>query len=159
MHFYFTCLGSDSGPYELLQRCRSEGVTVRVWIRHCVGVRGVCDGVPIVFDRHMNIVLRDVTEQYVPFRTLANGGVSAKKRKKRKKSKTVRDDPSRDHVMPSLSDGGETMSASSSHVTSSSDHVTSSLSCQVMQHAVIRQWKQLFIRGDNIVMISSPMSS
>ena len=123
--------------------CRRDGVTVRVWIRHCVGVRGVCDGVPIAFDRHMNVVLRDVVEHYVPFRTVANGGVSEGRKRKKKKSKKklltseedVRTEVASDHTPLSSA------SSSCSHVTPKS---------------VTRHLKQLFIRGDNIIMICRP---
>ena len=114
---------------------------MRVWIRHCVGVRGVCDGVPVAFDRHMNIVLRDVTERYVPFRTFSNGGVteSRSRRRKRKKKKSL-------NVEEVQTDG------------QCFDDITISTSAAVCGHvtqsAITRHVKQLFIRGDNIILIN-----
>ena len=29
---------------------------MRVWIRHCAGVRGVCEGEVTAFDKHFNLV-------------------------------------------------------------------------------------------------------
>ena len=138
---YFLSLESDLGPLELLRQCSRDGVTVRVWIRHCVGVRGVCDGVPIAFDRHMNIVLRDVVEQYVPFRTVANGGVSERKKRKKKKKKNLL----------TFEEAVETKEPSDHTIASASNSCS-----RVKPHAVTRRLKQLFIRGDNIVMINRP---
>ena len=128
----------------MLRLCRCDGVSVRVWIRHCVGVRGVCEGVPVAFDRHMNLVLHDVVERYVPFRTTANGGVtesaSKRKRAKRKKEqseeKNIEEDISRTEQSSSLS-----------RVTSLGSHV-------IPPGAITRHLNQLFIRGDNIIMIN-----
>ena len=46
----------SQGPVTLLQSCHSEGVRVQVWIRHCAGVRGVCEGMVTAFDKHFNLV-------------------------------------------------------------------------------------------------------
>lgn len=86
----------------------------------------------MAFDRHMNVVLCDVTEQCVPFRTVANGGV-AEGRRRKKKNKKKELDVEMETERPS-------------------DHVTSSLS-HVSLNAVTRHLKQVFIRGDNIIMI------
>ena len=113
---------------------------MRVVIRHCVGVRGVCDGVPVAFDRHMNIVLRNVTEWYVPFRTFSNGGIteSRRKRKKRRKKQAL-------NVEEVRSD-----EQSSSEVTLT----TAAVCSHVTEDAITRHLEQLFIRGDNIIMVS-----
>lgn len=68
------------GPLQLLQRCCENRTRVRVVTRHARGVRGVATGAHMVpygsamvanatgqlwaFDKHMNMVLRDVQEQY-----------------------------------------------------------------------------------------------
>lgn len=127
--------------------CRRDGVSVCVWIRHCVGVRGVCEGVPVAFDRHMNLVLCDVTERYVPFRTSANGGVTEScskrkriKRKNKKEQQTV----------------GESIDGESkiTEQSSSLGHVTPLGSHVIPPGAITRRLNQLFIRGDNVIMIN-----
>ena len=46
----------QSGPLSVVQRCLSDGVRVRVWVRHCAGVRGECWGKLLAFDKHLNLV-------------------------------------------------------------------------------------------------------
>ena len=130
---------------------------MRVWIRHCVGVRGMCEGVPVAYDQHMNIVLRDVVEHYTPFRTVANGGIEGSRKKKKKKKKTQA------HVEPkdvqSPVESGSKNDHSSMLVTTESsnkEHVTSIVgSATNVPEGLTRQLKQLFIRGDNVLMVAS----
>ena len=123
--------------------CHRDGITVRVWIRHCVGVRGVCEGVPVAFDRHMNLVLCDVVEQYVPFRTSANGGVTeSDSKRKRIKLKRKKKEQSEENI-----DKSRTEQSLSGHVTSLGSHV-------IPPGAITRHLNQLFIRGDNIIMVN-----
>ena len=120
-----------------------------MWIRHCVGVRGVCEGVPVVFDRHMNLVLRDVVERYVPFRTIANGGVteSASKRKRTKRKNKKMEQSEEENIEDVLR---TEQSSSLGHVTSLGSHV-------MPPGAITRRLNQLFIRGDSIIMINRPL--
>ncbi len=52
------------GPLGSLHRWRAAGAVVRVTTRHASGVRGRAVGRLVAFDRFMNLVLQDVTEQY-----------------------------------------------------------------------------------------------
>ena len=136
-------LESEQDPFELLRLCHRDGVAVRVWIRHCVGVRGMCEGVPVAFDRHMNLVLCDVIEQYVPFRTSSNGGVTeSDSKRKRRKQKGKK----KEQILSNVDDQLRTEQASSGHVISLNSHV--------IPGAITRHVNQLFIRGDNIIMVS-----
>ena len=56
-------------------------------IRHCAGIRGVCEGTLVVYDKHLNLVLREVTEWYTPFRTVANGGITVHKKARRRRER------------------------------------------------------------------------
>ena len=109
-----------------------------------MGVRGVCEGVPVAFDRHMNVVLRDVVERYVPFRTSANGGITesdSSRRKRKKKGKR------KQQSVGNVNVESRTDQSSSDSVMSLGSHV-------VPAGAATRHVHQLFIRGDNILMIS-----
>ena len=138
---------SERDPFDVLRSYHCDGVSVRVWIRHCVGVRGVCEGVPVAFDRHMNLVLRDVVERYVPFRTIANGGVteSASKRKRTKRKNKKKEQSEEENI----EDVSRTEQSSSllGHVTSLGSHV-------MPPGAITRRLNQLFIRGDSVIMIN-----
>lgn len=106
----------------------------------------MCEGVPVAFDRHMNLVLRNVVEQYVPFRTSANGGLteSDSKRKKRKRKNKGREQSTEENIDDNLR---TEQSTSVGHVTSLGSHVMPS-------GAITRRLNQLFIRGDNIIMVN-----
>jgi len=60
-----------------------------VLTRHCAGVRGMCVGRLVAFDRHMNLILNEVEEWWAPLRTASNGGISlSKNQRRRKRSQT-----------------------------------------------------------------------
>ena len=126
----------DAGPFSMLQRCRSEGQHVRVTTRHCAGVRGVCEGLIIVYDKHLNMVLAQVTEWCTPFRTVANGGITLTKNQRRSKKK-----------------------AAAKHKEEEEEEDISSKDVSVRgslrgKWEVCRTIKQLFIRGENIIHVS-----
>lgn len=56
--------GEDKGPLAWLAGRAKTRATVRVVTRHRRGIRGVAEGSLIAFDKHMNLVLRDVEERY-----------------------------------------------------------------------------------------------
>lgn len=114
-------------------------------IRHCTGVRGVCEGVVVVYDRHMNLVLREVKECYTPFRTVANGGItlskSQRQRRRRKSSKQ-----------------GEGQGKESGGVATVSEVTSEAPNCASQTWGKwerCRTVKQLFIRGDNVIYITA----
>jgi len=55
---------STSGPLFVLKQCRDEKKRVRVWTRGVAGVRGVSTGFIVAFDKHWNLALTDVDEQF-----------------------------------------------------------------------------------------------
>jgi small nuclear ribonucleoprotein (snRNP)-like protein len=52
------------GPLLLLKRAYQQKCRVRVVTRHGHGVRGVAEGTLLGFDKHFNMILRDVEEKY-----------------------------------------------------------------------------------------------
>ena len=100
-----------------------------------MGVRGVCEGVPLAFDKHMNLVLGDVTEHFQPFRTVGNGGLgSSKKKKKKKRAKKLTE---------------SNTAESGGHVTRGCSHMLLNLDSFQARHL-----SKVFVRGDNVVIIS-----
>ena len=55
----------DSGPLVVLRRCVALRKQATVWIRRADGIRGKLKGFVKVFDKHLNIVLTDASEEYV----------------------------------------------------------------------------------------------
>ncbi|CAM9453026.1 unnamed protein product [Sphacelaria rigidula] len=55
---------AGTGPYSLLHRLHAEKRRACVMIRRVNSVRGVCTGLIRGFDKHMNILLADVREDY-----------------------------------------------------------------------------------------------
>lgn len=54
----------DSGPISVLHRLRKKRVTVVV--RYVNAIRGTLTGTLLAFDKHMNMILREVVEVYSP---------------------------------------------------------------------------------------------
>lgn len=54
----------DSGPHSLLYRLRNERKRVRIVVRYVNMIRGTITGSLLAFDKHMNMILRDVEEVY-----------------------------------------------------------------------------------------------
>ncbi|KAL6783801.1 hypothetical protein ACKKBF_B05855 [Auxenochlorella protothecoides x Auxenochlorella symbiontica] len=56
--------GVSGGPLLLLKGAMASGAPLLVVTRHAHGVRGRCTGRLAAFDKHLNLVLRDVSERY-----------------------------------------------------------------------------------------------
>lgn len=54
----------SKGPFVILHRALNERKRVRVVIRYVNGIRGTLTGHIVAFDKHMNLLLRDVLEVY-----------------------------------------------------------------------------------------------
>jgi len=54
----------NSGPLSVLKKCMEAGEKVRVWTRGRDRVRGVATGFIVAFDKHWNLALTDVDEQF-----------------------------------------------------------------------------------------------
>ncbi|XP_065199777.1 U7 snRNA-associated Sm-like protein LSm11 [Planococcus citri] len=52
------------GPLTFLKKCMDEKLRVKVYTRGAVQVRGFCVGFIVAFDKHMNLVLKDVFETW-----------------------------------------------------------------------------------------------
>lgn len=52
------------GPFGWLAECVRDGRSVRIVTRHKRGIRGEAIGKIVAFDKHLNMVLRDVKETY-----------------------------------------------------------------------------------------------
>ena len=57
----------EKGPLSILKRCFLEQRRVKIWIRRINGIKGTCEGYLEAFDRHLNVVLSDVNEDFSMF--------------------------------------------------------------------------------------------
>jgi small nuclear ribonucleoprotein (snRNP)-like protein len=74
------------GPLSLLHTWYSQRSSVRVVTRHSRGVRGVAIGTLVAFDKHTNLVLKDVEEQYtVLLPVLKDGGRRGRRQERRQR--------------------------------------------------------------------------
>ena len=99
----------------------------------------------MLYDRHLNLVLRHVTEWYSPFRTLGNGGITLTKQQRRKKrirekQQTIATEPGATGIVPGDADKGEPG--------------CSTVSGSMTKWECSRTVKQLFIRGDSVIYVS-----
>lgn len=142
----------QAGPFSLLQRCRVAGRRVRVAIRHCAGVRGVCEGVLVVYDRHLNIVLAHVVEWCTPFRTVANGGITLPKNKRRKKAAALKQAALKDEA--GSGNGGMDDKSGQFKDDGKLEKACDPITGYHTKWEVCHTMQQLFIRGDNVIHIS-----
>lgn len=60
-----TLMNSSDGPLSVLKRVMTERTRIKIWTRNEKGFRGFLTGFVEAFDKHWNIALRDVDEQFV----------------------------------------------------------------------------------------------
>eukprot|EP00761_Pharyngomonas_kirbyi_P005799 gb/GECH01005805.1/.p1 GENE.gb/GECH01005805.1/~~gb/GECH01005805.1/.p1 ORF type:complete len:198 (+),score=40.51 gb/GECH01005805.1/:1-594(+) len=54
----------QKGPISLIRECYIDQSRIKVVIRRKHGIRGTCEGIIVAFDKHMNLILKDVKEIY-----------------------------------------------------------------------------------------------
>lgn len=124
----------DSGPHSFLFRMREERKRVKIVIRYVNMVRGTLTGTIIAFDKHMNMILRDVEEVYSP--RLAN--------EENKKSNLDLELERQRRIRASKEAGGKQSSLSENR---GEQHLPGTWNVRR------RQMKQLMVRGDMIVSV------
>jgi len=65
-----TLMETMEGPYSSLNKARLNGSRIKVWTKNAEGFRGYSLGTLIAFDKHWNLVLRDVDETIQRKRTI-----------------------------------------------------------------------------------------
>ncbi|KAI9913074.1 hypothetical protein PsorP6_005721 [Peronosclerospora sorghi] len=115
------------GPFRVLRRCFLERMRVFVVIRRVNSVRGTCSGFLKAFDKHMNLVLLDVTQECIPLCT-------------------------HERLMREVREGKRTISDAVFSAANGRRNRCIFASAGGTQREYV---KQLFIRGDNVVSVSA----
>lgn len=112
------------GPLSLLRKYMNEGTRVKVWTRGVSGVRGVASGFIAAFDKHWNLALTDVEEQFT-----------------RKRSKKV----------PAL---GQTLVEKESKEWRIGDSLVRLIQVKKKVEICVRHVPQVLLRGEHVIMVS-----
>ncbi|UPQ97497.1 hypothetical protein HOP50_01g07910 [Chloropicon primus] len=84
LDLFFGSKAGALGPLGVLEKAMRTGQKVMVVTRHKSGIRGVCLGLVAAFDKHFNLVLRDVDERYTVLHKVAPEGEKETDRWKKK---------------------------------------------------------------------------
>ena len=128
-----------AGPLSLLQRCLRSGARVRVVIRRIDGVRGHCDGKLKAFDRHFNMILLDADETFD------------------RVERSLRASDEREQAPRRLrgdgGGGGRSSGSSRRRGGGGGGTIVKHLSGDRVVRRVQRHIGQVFVRGDNVVLV------
>uniref|UniRef100_T1JNS2 Sm domain-containing protein n=1 Tax=Strigamia maritima TaxID=126957 RepID=T1JNS2_STRMM len=126
--FTFMEKSASTGPLGVLVKCMNERIKVKVWTRNYKYIRGICTGFIEAFDKHWNLALSDVDESFVKYN----------------KAKS-----------PATGENMETITARTEKLDLQCAQIGSVC---VKKNAKLKTFQRnlnkLFIRGDNIVLIS-----
>merc|ERR550519_2017440 len=83
----------EDGPLSVLRRAVKDGIRIRVWTRAHVYIRGICSGFLVAYDKHMNLAMTDVDEEFlIPKSTRDAEHERMRKRKRRLKEEAEKRD-------------------------------------------------------------------
>jgi len=122
----------NSGPLSVLKRCLEEGTRIRVWTRGLSDVRGVTTGFVAAFDKHWNMALTDIDEQFT--------------RKRRRKAPVL---------------GGEVAKGPDKDAREFrvGESVVKILMVKKKVEICVRHVPQVLLRGEHVVMVATKVSS
>jgi len=128
---------SGVGPLALLKSLFFKKCRVKVLIRRAAGVRGICTGFLRAFDKHFNMFMVDVNEEYSRFEW--------------RRSSETRNTQCEHSISSGVLESAATTSGASGASTRESS--SSSTTRRLVEARRTRHVNQLFIRGDNVVLV------
>lgn len=138
------------GPLGLLVRCCEERLRIQVWTRHTHGIRGTMVGFVRAVDKHFNMVMHDVDEQYsvlrrVPRLVNKRGRVAVPQLEKETADKLLEDERGD-------WDGNRKKEQTSVGVENLTERMKELKLFPKLEYRR-RHLKQVFVRGDSVVMV------
>ncbi|MCO5584457.1 hypothetical protein L7F22_038385 [Adiantum nelumboides] len=142
------------GPLSLLVECYQRKLRIKVWTRHTHGVRGTLTGSLIAFDKHINLVLRDIDEEYSVRRWIPR----LVRRRGRSACNEEGENTCCQHA--SMDSFSEARSDQCTQKKADGQNQIESLTSQLQELRMFpklehrrRHLKQVFLRGDSVVII------
>jgi len=150
----------DSGPHSFLCKLRNERKRITIVIRYVNIIRGTLTGTLIAFDKHMNMIVRDVNEVYSPRlidveKKKSNVELEVERRKRLLLQNNLT-------TMNTTTEDDHTLTVAAAAVGTS---ITMLQQQQQQQPGIStwnvrrRQMKQLLVRGDMVVSVYEAISS
>jgi len=120
------------GPLGGLRKLLEQGTKARVWTRGVQGVRGVATGFIVAFDKHWNLAMKDVEEQFTRRRTSKVPALGQRKQQTKDKDCEKREEKIGESVVRVV---------------------------QVMRKVEIcvRHVPQVLLRGEHVVMVAAAL--
>nr|XP_057919726.1 U7 snRNA-associated Sm-like protein LSm11 [Doryrhamphus excisus] len=149
------CKGSPLGE---LYRCVEERIRVKVHIRTFKGLRGVCSGFIVAFDKFWNMAMVDVDETYrEPLLGEALYHEKALTITRLFEKLKLQESSGREDTTTQHSGQGETSKSPPSTLKATSKHSTARPArgdCKTYGKVQTRHVNQLFIRGESILLVN-----
>ena len=157
---------AEEGPLSVLRRAVKNGIRIRVWTRAHVYIRGICSGFLVAYDKHMNLAMTDVDEEFLlPKSTRDAEFERARKRRRKRRLKEEEEKEGEEEEAENESaaeEDEELLKAAIGkwRVNDDRPELTSVEGNRKFHFGQLhkRHIGQLFIKGDNVVMVSLVVS-
>ncbi|KAG0504133.1 hypothetical protein KC19_8G075200 [Ceratodon purpureus] len=138
------------GPLGLLVRCYEERARIQVWTRHTHGIRGTMVGFVRAVDKHFNMVMHDVDEQYSVLRRVPR----LVNKRGRVKVLQHEEETSENAILRKAEDENDSQRKEQSPdgIDALTDKIKELKLFPKLEYRR-RHLKQVFLRGDSVVMV------
>jgi len=149
----------EEGPLSLLRRAVKDGIRVRVWTRSHVYIRGICSGFLVAYDKHVNLAMTDVDEEFLipkSTRDAEHERMRKRKRRRRLKEEAEKRDEEEEEVEENEENHNDAAPEMGKWRVNEVAQIPSSQGKRTFTFGQVqkRHIGQLFIKGDNVVIVS-----